>query len=87
MSEGAARRDDIRHPEYDAWLIAHSTATLTTAGLLHALASREVRAELHRRWRAGRCNPVVEYTNDIDRELANAAVGVLATRIDAGWKR
>lgn len=73
------RLDD---PEYDIWLCEQRCVVQSTSQLLHAMASREVRMELHRRWRAERCNPDGPYTDDIDRALSRAVADELERRID-----
>lgn len=72
------------HPDYDRWLCSSRCREEPTSQLLHGLVSREVRMEMHRRWRAERCNPVVTYTDDLDRMLAGIMADQIAGRIDSG---
>jgi len=69
-------------PEYDVWLVDYTAWMLTTSMLLHALVSREVRMEQHRRWRAERCNGLAMYTDELDRHFADLVADLLQERID-----
>ena len=76
---------DLAHPDYDRWLIANRTKDAATGELLRMLPSRDARMESYQQWRMDRCNPVVEYTDKMDRLVLDAVVAHLEERINFAW--
>lgn len=72
---------DVRHPDYDAWLIRNASHGLNTGQLLRALIDRGARMEHHRTWRSNRCNDPIEYTDALDRQVLAEVITMLEERI------